>query len=63
MTNFTKFLKDEDGAVTIEWVALAAGVVLLALGVIAALDSALENTANSIAGGVQNAATSLIGQY
>ena len=49
MTKFVKFLKDEDGAITIEWVALAAGVVLLALGVIAVLDPALESVASNIA--------------
>lgn len=52
MTTFEKFLKDEDGAVTIEWVALAAGVVLLALGVIAVLDTALESVASNIASSI-----------
>ncbi|MDT8345477.1 MAG: hypothetical protein RQ752_13720 [Thermohalobaculum sp.] len=54
MTTFEKFLKDEDGAVTIEWVALAAGVVLLALGVIAVLNPALESVATNIASTITN---------
>lgn len=60
MTTFEKFLKDEDGAVTIEWVALAAGVVLLALGVIAVLDTALESVATNIASGVGKVTSNVI---
>lgn len=60
MTTFEKFLKDEDGAVTIEWVALAAGVVLLALGVIAVLDTALESVATNIASGVGTVTSNVI---
>lgn len=59
MTKFVKFLKDEDGAITIEWVALAAGVILLALGIIAVLEPALKNAASSIASDVQAEVSSL----
>jgi len=31
MTMFTKFLRDETGAVTIDWVALTAGILLLGI--------------------------------
>ena len=31
MTNFFNFLRNEDGAVTIDWVALTAGILLLAI--------------------------------
>ena len=31
MINFTKFLRDESGAVTIDWVALTAGILLLGI--------------------------------
>ncbi|MCL5776499.1 hypothetical protein M1105_05795 [Limibaculum sp. FT325] len=36
-----RFLREEDGVVTIEWVALGAGVVVLALGIVIALDPAI----------------------
>ena len=48
MTMFQQFLKDEDGAMTIEWVALAAGVILLAIGVSAILEPAIDGVASSI---------------
>jgi len=31
MTKFTKFLSDDAGAVTIDWVALTAGILLLGI--------------------------------
>lgn len=34
MTNFVQFLRDEDGAVTIDWVALTAGILLLGIAVV-----------------------------
>jgi len=34
MTKFTKFLSDDAGAVTIDWVALTAGVLLLGIIVV-----------------------------
>lgn len=34
MTDFTKFLSDDAGAVTIDWVALTAGVLLLGILVV-----------------------------
>jgi len=34
MTMFTKFLKDESGAVTIDWVALTAGILLLGIALV-----------------------------
>jgi Flp pilus assembly pilin Flp len=34
MTMFTKFLRDEAGAVTIDWVALTAGILLLGIAVV-----------------------------
>ena len=34
MTNFTKFLSDDAGAVTIDWVALTAGILLLGILVV-----------------------------
>jgi hypothetical protein len=34
MTIFTKFHRDESGAVTIDWVALTAGILLLGIAVV-----------------------------
>jgi hypothetical protein len=34
MTIFTKFLCDDSGAVTIDWVALTAGILLLGIAVV-----------------------------
>ncbi len=37
MTNFFKFLRDDGGAVTIDWVALTAGILLLSIMVVYAI--------------------------
>ena len=37
MTKFTKFLIDDAGAVTIDWVALTAGILLLGIMVVYAI--------------------------
>ena len=37
MTTFTKFLSDDTGAVTIDWVALTAGILLLGIMVVYAI--------------------------
>lgn len=34
MTYFAKFLRDDAGAVTIDWVALTAGILLLGIAVV-----------------------------
>jgi len=34
--------KDDDGAVTVDWVVLSAGVVILAVGAIAALEGPVD---------------------
>ena len=44
MTMFAKFLRDESGAVTIDWVALTAGILLLGIAVVTGI----------FAGGVDN---------
>lgn len=43
------FLLDEDGAVTVDWVILAAGVVLLSLGVGLTVQPALDSELAQIA--------------
>ncbi len=56
MTKFTKFLSDDAGAVTIDWVALTAGVLLLGIMVVYAIFnngvSSLVSNVNSTLEGV-----------
>ncbi len=56
MTKFTKFLSDDAGAVTIDWVALTAGVLLLGIMVVYAIFnngvSVLVSNVNSTLEGV-----------
>jgi len=42
------FLNDETGAVTVDWVVLTAGILLLAIGVVAPIGSNVTNSSNSI---------------
>ena len=44
-----KFLRDDEGLVTLEWVALAAAVIVLAIGVIVVIQTQV-NTAASVIG-------------
>lgn len=37
MNKFNKFLQDDSGAVTIDWVALTAGILLLGIAVVYAI--------------------------
>jgi hypothetical protein len=37
MSKFNKFLQDDSGAVTIDWVALTAGILLLGIAVVYAI--------------------------
>ena len=43
-----KFLRNEDGAVTVDWVVLAGALVLLAGTVVLAVGTSLENAAGNI---------------
>ncbi len=56
MNKFTKFLSDDAGAVTIDWVALTAGVLLLGIMVVYAIFnngvSSLVSNVNSTLEGV-----------
>ena len=53
MTIFTKFLSDDAGAVTIDWVALTAGILLLGIMVVYAIFN------NGVAGLVSNVNSTL----
>ncbi|RYH01135.1 hypothetical protein EU805_15250 [Salipiger sp. IMCC34102] len=49
MTNFIKnFLTDEDGAVTVDWVVLTAGIVVLGLAVGTSLSSSITTKTTEI---------------
>ena len=45
---FKKFRKDEDGVVTVDWVVLCGAVVVLAVGVVTALDLALDGAIQKV---------------
>jgi uncharacterized membrane protein YcfT len=49
MTKFSAFLKDEAGAVTVDWVVLTAAIVGLGLLVFQFVRPAVSNLANGIA--------------
>ena len=59
MTTFTKFLSDDAGAVTIDWVALTAGILLLGIMVVYAIFnngvSSLVSNVNSTLSGITTA--------
>ena len=59
MTFVNRFQKDEDGAVTVDWVVLTAAIVGLGLIVMSAIRPSIENLANDIAGEVDNAGTAM----
>jgi Flp pilus assembly pilin Flp len=46
--SFARFLRDDEGLVTLEWVALAAAVIVLAIGVIVVIQSNLNTAASTI---------------
>ncbi|MCZ4353283.1 hypothetical protein O4H61_12210 [Roseovarius aestuarii] len=47
-----KFLRDEDGAITVDWVVLTAAVVGLAVGAIATARVGINTAASTIQNGV-----------
>ena len=57
MLNFIKnFRRDEDGAVTVDWVVLTAAIVGLGLVVMETISPSLDATASNIAGKLDEAA-------
>ena len=56
---FKQFLNDDAGAVTIDWVALTAGVVLLGVGIIAVLDDEVSELTTSIQNNLDAATTGI----
>mgnify|MGYP001259340428 CR=1 FL=1 len=53
---FRNFNKDEDGAVTVDWVVLTAAVVGLGLVVMAAVGPAISRLSDNIASSIDEAA-------
>ncbi len=51
------FAKDEDGAVTVDWVVLTAAIVGIALAIIAVIRTSLNAAATQIAVSISNALT------
>lgn len=56
-----KFQKDEDGAVTVDWVVLTAAIVGLGIAVIAAIKPGLNSAATSINSNLTSAGTQTLG--
>lgn len=60
MTTFRKFLHDEAGAVTIDWVALTAGILLLGIAVVYAIfNNGVQPLVTSINESLQAAGTGI----
>jgi Flp pilus assembly pilin Flp len=55
MTNFSAFLKDETGAVTVDWVVLTAAVVGLGLLIFTLIRPAVSSLSQSIADEMEDA--------
>ena len=46
--SFRLFLRDDEGLVTLEWVALAAAVIVLAIGTIIVIQTQLNTAASTV---------------
>lgn len=58
MMNFIKnFRKDEDGAVTVDWVVLTAAVVGLAIAAFTSIETSATNLTGQIASDIQGQVT------
>lgn len=55
MTYLKNFLRDRDGAVTVDWVVLTASIVGLGVGVVATLLTANNTLGERVAESMQNA--------
>ncbi len=61
MTYFTKFVRDDAGAVTIDWVALTAGILLLGIAVVYGIfNGGVSNLMTSINSNLSTAVDSTI---
>lgn len=48
INSLVRFFRDEEGLVTLEWVALAAAVIVLAIGVVVVIQTNVNTAASSI---------------
>ena len=48
LSNLTRFARDDEGLVTLEWVALAAAVIVLAIGVVVVIQTNVNTAASTI---------------
>ena len=48
INSLVRFFRDEEGFVTLEWVALAAAVIVLAIGVVVVIQTNVNTAASSI---------------
>ena len=48
MGSVMQFLRDDEGLVTLEWVALAAAVIILAIGTIVVIQTQLNTAASTV---------------
>lgn len=54
MTSLKKFLRDEAGVVTLEWVAIGASVAVLALGVVVTLQPGIGEVVIALVAAISN---------
>ena len=59
--NILRFLRLEDGVVTVEWVALAGGLVVAAIAVSFILENNLAKQSSSIPSGISSTVTGVYG--
>lgn len=59
MTEFSPFLKDETGAVTVDWVVLTAAVVALGLVVFSFIQPAISTLASDIGAEIDKAGSEM----
>ncbi|MRU16159.1 hypothetical protein FDP25_12025 [Roseovarius sp. A21] len=55
---FKNFRKDEDGAVTVDWVVLTAAVVALGIGALSLIQTSTDTLATDIGASIDGGATS-----
>ena len=54
MTRLNKFLRKEDGAITVDWVVLSAAIIGLGMVVLIPIAYSTESSTQQIADGIEN---------
>jgi len=52
LSSFRSYSKEEDGAVTVDWVVLTAALCIMAIAVVATIKSGSDSSATLITGGI-----------